>query len=59
MKMLTQLLFSEADVDDEDTINFKQWEQADCGVTRAFLVTVRAGTAYRHLFSKVNKKNYL
>jgi len=27
--------------------------------TQGFFVTVRAGTAYRHLFSKVKKKNYL
>jgi len=25
------LLFLEAEMDDEDTINFKQWEQADYG----------------------------
>jgi len=28
-------------------------------LNQGFSVTVRAGMAYRHLFSKVTKKNYL
>jgi len=36
------------------------WQSTPQALTyRAFFVTVRAGTAYRHLFSKVKEKNYL